>query len=158
MNLFPIRKSQSILPRWDPLMDIASLQDQFNQIFGRVGRLSEPTMLAETLLWSPSMDVVENEKEIKLRIDVPGMETKDLHVEVDDQALVVRGERKNEVKEEKDNYLHIERGYGTFMRRFPLPEYVDDDSIRASCKNGVLEVRLNKLPGKKKAVKEISVN
>lgn len=157
MSLFPIKKSQSILPRWDPLMDIASLQDQFNQIFGRFGRLSESPMFAETL-WTPSMDVVENDKEIKLRIDVPGMETKDLHVEVDDHSLVVRGERKQEVKEEKENYLHIERGYGAFMRRYPLPEYVNDETIGANCTNGVLEIRLDKVPGKKKAIKEITVN
>ncbi|MCH8553211.1 MAG: Hsp20/alpha crystallin family protein [Natronospirillum sp.] len=104
------------------------------------------------------MDVLESDKEVLVKMDVPGMERKDLHVEIDEGVLVVRGERIQEKEDKGDNYLHLERGYGAFIRRFRLPDYIDQSHISATCKDGLLQIHLSKLPGKKKEVKAITIN
>lgn len=154
MSIFPSRKDTEI-SAWRPFEEMASIHDRINNLFNRFG---SEDLLSTEQAWMPLMDVVEKDKEIELKLDVPGMERKDLTVEMDDGNLTIRGERKRESKEEKDNYVHIERGYGAFMRRFPLPDYVNREDIKATCKDGILRVTLAKIPGKKKDVKKISIN
>jgi HSP20 family protein len=142
----------SPLSRLDPLNELNSLYDRFNALFnGHHGAVSEAH-------WSPAMDIAENDKEITIRMDAPGMERKDLKVEINDGALVISGERKYEQKDQHDDYLCLERGYGSFMRSFVLPDYIDQAHINAECKNGLLKVHLAKMPGKKKDVKNIAIN
>ncbi|EGM71433.1 Hsp20/alpha crystallin family protein [Shewanella sp. HN-41] len=149
MNLFPTLGTGSQLSRWDPFNGMGSLYDSlFN------GGSAFPMEVR----WSPSMDVLENDQEILVKMDVPGMERKDLSVEIDDGALIIRGERKHEKEDKGDNYVRLERGYGSFLRSFHLPDYVDQGHIKAECKDGLLQVHLSKIPGKKKEVKTISIN
>ncbi|MDP2715469.1 Hsp20/alpha crystallin family protein [Rheinheimera sp.] len=149
MSLIPIG---SPLAQWDPFNQFGNLYDKFNALFnGQNGLPAE-------VQWTPAMDIVENEHEILVRMDTPGMERKDLKVELNEGLLVISGERKYEHKDEKDSYYRLERGYGSFMRNFRLPDYIDQGHIRAECKDGLLQVHLAKIPGKKKEVKSIAIN
>ena len=106
--------------------------------------------------WSPRVDVQENEKEILIDVEVPGLEKKDIKVEVKDDTLTISGERKYEKKDKDSESCRVERHYGKFERTFGLPETVKSDKVSATYKNGVLTL---KLPKTEKAIpKEITVN
>lgn len=154
MSILPIRKTENQLSSWHPFEEIATIHERINQLFNRLGG---EELVAFPQTWTPLMDVVENDKEITLKLDVPGMERKELVVEVDDGSLTIKGERKHEKKEEKGDYIHTERSYGSFLRRFPLPDYVDKEKIEATCKDGILNVSMTKIPGKKRDVKSIEI-
>lgn len=151
MSLLPRLGSSRQLSRWDPLNDRGSFYDLFSDFFNGMRAMPNGSH------WSPAVDIVENEKAITLTMDVPGMERKDLKVEIDDGALVIRGERKHEKEGKEDNVVFCERSYGSFLRSFRLPDDVDQKHIKAECKNGILRIELHKEPSKKKAVKSIEV-
>ena len=99
----------------------------------------------------PGADVVETEKSFEIHIAVPGMEKKDINIDVNEGVLTISGERKFENKEEGRNYHTVETSYGSFSRTFNIPELVDSSNIEASYKNGILKVDLPK--DEKKALK-----
>ena len=92
------------------------------------------------------MDVRETDKEIVVEAELPGMEEKDVSIALQDGILTIRGEKKHEVDEEKENYRIMERRYGSFQRSVQLPDTVDEDKIEATFNNGVLRVSLPKRP------------
>jgi HSP20 family protein len=94
--------------------------------------------------WAPAVDVKEEHGAYVVRADVPGVDPKDIALDMENGVLTLRGERKSEVKEEKENYHRIERVTGAFYRRFTLPDTADAESISAKYTNGVLEVRIPK--------------
>jgi HSP20 family protein len=94
--------------------------------------------------FAPALDVVDRGNELVVRADLPGLEQKDIQVEVQDGTLAIRGERKNERQENKDDYRWSERWEGVFMRTIPLPPGIDPNKIQAQFKDGVLEVHLPK--------------
>ena len=93
-------------------------------------------------MWRPAIDVEEKDGNYLVRADLPGMQKKDIHVELKDGYLTLRGERKSEHEENKDNYHRIERTYGTFERSFRVPEGVTEKDIHAKYKDGVLELTI----------------
>ena len=105
----------------------------------------------EAASFSPAVDIFEDEKAIVLSADLPDMDEKDLDVHVKDGHLILKGERKFENEEKKENYHRVERSYGSFQRTFALPETVDDDNITASYEKGVLRLTLPKLEKPKSA-------
>ena len=106
----------------------------------------------------PSVDIAEEGKKIVLKVDLPGVEEKDIKVTVDEGTLTLSGERKFEKETKEENFHRVERRFGSFTRSFALPETVDTDKISASYKKGVLEVTLLKTESKEKKVKVVSVN
>jgi len=108
--------------------------------------------------FSPTVDIVEDERRIVLRSDLPGIEEKDIKVTVDDGTLTLSGERKFEKETKAENVHRVERRFGSFRRSFSLPETVEVDKISASYKKGVLEVTLPKAESKEKEVKVVSIN
>ena len=98
------------------------------------------------MTWRPAIDVEEKDGKYLVRADLPGLQKKDIHVELHDGYLTLRGERKSEHEENKDNYHRIERTYGTFERTFRVPEGVTEKDIHAKYKDGVLELTV---PGPK---------
>lgn len=152
MSLFPQLRSESQVGRWYPFNSTTSILDAFSDMFSN--RWAVPVESD----WNPAVDIIENDKDILVRMDVPGMDNKNVHVEIDNGSLVIRGERKYEKEHKEENYLCVERRYGQFSRSFRLPEYIDQSHIKAECKNGLLEVRLAKQPGKKKEIKSIAVS
>ncbi len=111
-----------------------------------------------TQTWSPAVDIEESEKEITLKADLPDVDEKALSVKVEDDVLTLEAERKLEKETKKENFHRLERAYGSFHRRFALPESVDVDKIKAAYDKGVLKVTLPKVPEKQPKVRQISVN
>jgi HSP20 family protein len=103
-------------------------------------------------LWTPRLDFSETEKEYVAKMDLPGLEKGDVNVKVENHQLTVSGERKEEKREEGENFLRMERSYGSFFRSIPLPENAKADAIDAQIKNGVLMVRIPKTEGAKAKV------
>lgn len=125
----------------DPFREFASMQDRMNRLFGNVYLRDEDTGLRGS--WVPATDIFETDThDLVVRAELPGMNREDIEVSVENNTLVLKGEKKfdNEVKEE--NYRRIERTYGTFHRSFTLPNTVDTGKIAAEFKNGVLTVKL----------------
>ena len=144
----------SAITRWDPFRNVSSLQEQFNRMFDATfpGRTAESALTA----WSPAVDIYETENELVLKADLPDMNEKDLDVKVENNMLTIRGERKFEEKVSEENYLRIERTYGSFSRSFSLPSTVNSEAISAEYKNGVLTVQLPKRAESKP--KQVKVN
>jgi HSP20 family protein len=131
------------ITRWDPFQNLATLQDQVNRLFESplAGRRAESSNLTA---WAPAVDIYETENELVIKADLPDINEKDLDVRLENNMLTIRGERKFEQKVKEDNYLRIERTYGSFSRSFSLPTTVNTESIHAEYKNGVLTVQLPK--------------
>ena len=128
--------------RWDPFRNLSNLQEQVNRLFESSfhGRTDESALTT----WAPSVDIYETENELVLKADLPEVAEKDIDIHVENNMLTVRGERKFEQKVKEENYLRVERAYGSFSRSFSLPNTVDSDAIKADYKNGVLTVVMPK--------------
>ncbi len=140
--------------RWDPFRDLVTLREKMNRLFEEAftSRGEEKDMVAGT--WTPSVDIYETENALILSAEIPGIEEKDIEIKIEDNTLVIKGERKFEKETKKENYHRIERSYGSFYRSFTLPNYVDQDKIHAEHENGVLKITMpNKPELKPKKVK-----
>jgi HSP20 family protein len=94
--------------------------------------------------WSPAVDIKEDENGFTIVADIPGVDPKDIDVHMENGMLTIKGERESEKKEEKEGYKRIERSYGSFYRRFSMPDSADADKIKAESKNGVLQISIPK--------------
>ncbi len=143
------------ITRWEPFRGLSTLQQQMNRLLDETvfrGRSDESALTA----WSPAVDIFETEHELVVKADLPDMNEKDLDVRVENNILTIRGERKFEQEVKEDNYLRVERAYGSFSRSFTLGNTVDTDNIKAEYTNGVLTVRLAKREEAKP--KQVKVN
>lgn len=138
----------ALLARWDPFRDVLRFQDEMTRLFDdRLGRTTE------SVGWTPACDIYEDGEEVNVRAELAGVDPKDVDIRFENGVLTVKGERKMEKEEKKDNYHRVELAYGTFTRSFSLPGTVDPDKIRAEAKNGVLVIHLPKKPeAKPKAI------
>jgi HSP20 family protein len=129
--------------RWEqPFRGAATLQEQINRIFGEgVGHAGEESNLTP---WAPAVDIYETQNELVVKADLPDVNPQDLDIRVENNILTIRGERKFESKVNEDNYLRIERAYGSFSRSFSLANSVKSDAIKADYQNGVLTLSLPK--------------
>jgi HSP20 family protein len=144
----------SSITRWDTYSGLTEVQEQLNRLFqGAFPRRSENSSLTT---WAPAVDIFETENELVVKADLPEVSDKDLDVRVENNALTIRGERKFEQKTEKDNYLRVERTYGSFSRTFSLPNTVNTEAIKADYTKGVLTVTLPKRAESKP--KQVKVN
>src|SRR5258708_12864526 len=142
------------LTRWEPFRGTTSLQDQVNRLFSDVfERAGEESSLTA---WAPSVEIYESEDELVVKGDLPEVGPKDLDIRVENNILTIRGERKFEKKVSEENYLRVERAYGSFARSFTLANTVNSDAIKADYQNGVLTLNI---PKKEEAKpKQIKVN
>jgi HSP20 family protein len=132
------------ITRWRPLRDLVSMQDEMNRLFDDF--FGRPLVRAEWTegVWSPIVDVSEDKDNVIVKAEMPGMKKEDVKISIQDNVLTLKGEKKQE-KEEKDaNYHRIERSYGSFSRSFTLPTSVKADKVKASYKDGVLNITLPK--------------
>ncbi len=145
----------AMLTRWDPFRELSTLQREMNRLFQdySVSRGDEELSASSFV---PPVDIYEDEHNVTLKMEVPGIDQKDLDIRVENSTLTVRGERKLEKDEKEENFHRIERRYGSFVRTFTLPNTVDTDSINADYDNGVLKIRLAKREEAKP--KQIKVN
>jgi HSP20 family protein len=130
------------LTRYEPFRDLFRLQDQLFKTFGEAYGARDESGL--TGAWVPAVDVFEDNDAITLKVELPEVDAKDVDINVEANQLTVRGERKLENSETRDNYHRIERTYGTFSRSFTLPNTVDTEHISAESKDGVLRIVLPK--------------
>jgi HSP20 family protein len=130
------------ITRWDPFRDALSLQNRLNSLFQEYNR-GEGDALS-TAAFVPPVDVYEDEHKIVLKLEVPGMKESDLDIQLENNVLTVKGERKFEKEEKEENFHRIERRYGSFYRSFTIPSTVNPDSVKASYEAGVLKVELDK--------------
>jgi len=107
--------------------------------------------------FSPSVDVREGEKEVSIKAELPGLDEKDVEVTLTDDALTIRGEKKEEKEDKGKDYWHRETSYGSFHRVIPLPEGLNQEKVDARFKNGILTVTLPRLEGAKTKEKKIAV-
>src|SRR6266699_3834624 len=130
------------LTRWEPFRGVVTLQDHINRLFeDLVGRGGEESLLAA---WSPAVDVYETEHELVVKADLPEVDPKDLDIRVENNILTIRGERKFEKNVNQENYLRVERAYGSFARSFTLANTVNAEAIKADYQNGVLTLTIPK--------------
>jgi HSP20 family protein len=140
--------------RWNRLRNLSNLQDQVNQLF----ESATPSQGDHSALtaWAPAVDIHETENELVLKADLPGINEKDIDIRVENNMLTVRGERNFSQEVKEDNYLRIERSYGSFSRSFGLPNTVNTEAIKAEYKNGVLTVEMPKRAESKP--KQVKIN
>ncbi len=129
---------------WDPFREVVSLQQRLNSLLQEQGRGQEGNADVTAASFTPAVDVYEDEHKLVLSIEAPGVKQEDLDVQVEKNALTVRGERKFEKDQKEQNFHRIERRYGTFYRSFSLPATVDTENIQASYDAGVLRLELVK--------------
>ncbi|MBW2707256.1 MAG: Hsp20/alpha crystallin family protein, partial [Deltaproteobacteria bacterium] len=133
------------LVKWSPWREMPTLQNRFNRLFDdpffHVGQMDDDAGMG---LWNPAVDLYEKDDHFMIKAELPGVDKKDIKIDLQDRLLTLSGERTydNEVKEE--NYYRRERSYGKFQRAFTLPADVDSDKIKAEFKDGVLQIEVPK--------------
>ena len=145
----------TVLTRWEPFREFTTLQDRMNRLFrDSFGDVRDEALTTSS--FAPPVDVYEDEHSITLKIEVPGIEEKDIDVRIENNTLTVHGERKFEKEEKEENFRRVERQYGSFTRSFTLPTTVDADKVQAHYDKGILKVQLAKKAEAKP--KQIKVN
>ena len=132
--------------KWDPFRDMITLRDRMDRLFeDSLNRFrgGEEDMTHST--WSPAVDIYETAENIIIKAEIPGVNKKDISVEVKNDSLYLKGERKFEKELKEENYHRMERSYGSFSRVFSLPTSVEQDKIKAKFKHGVLQISIPKL-------------
>jgi HSP20 family protein len=137
-----------------PFRGATTLQDQINRLFNDAFERTEGE--SNLTAWAPAVDIAENEHELVVKADLPGVEAKDLDIHVENNVLTIRGERKFEKHVDEDKYLRVERAYGSFTRSFALANTVNPEGIKADYQNGVLTLAIPKREEAKP--KQIKVN
>lgn len=139
LNRYPLQRSGSVHP---------SMPDEFRQLFERffqAGDSSDESSVV-TSQWAPRVDIREDANRFVILADLPGIDPADVEIWMDKGILSIKGERRSEINEQNDRYSRIERRYGSFHRRFALPDSADPEGITASGRHGVLEISIPKRP------------
>jgi len=145
----------TVLTRWEPFRELSTLQDRINRAF-RESYTGAGDDSLTTSSFAPAVDVYEDEHQVALKIEVPGIDEKDIDVRIENNTLTVHGERNIEKDEKEENYRRVERHYGSFTRTFTLPTTVDTEKVLATYDKGVLKIALPKKAEAKP--KQIKVN
>lgn len=133
--------------RYDPWSVLNQVQQEMNRVFeSRFGEgPAADNSSVVTSSWTPAVDIHEEDKRFVLYADVPGIDPKDIEITMDKGVLTIKGERVVDKREDRSGYQRVERAYGTFYRRFSLPDSADEERIQATAgKNGVLEISIPK--------------
>src|SRR5207245_10337752 len=133
----------TVITRCDPFHEFSTLQDRMNRLF-RESHGPEGEESLSTSTFAPPVDVYEDDHNVVLTIEVPGIDEKDIDVRIENNTLTVHGERKMEKEEKEENFRRVERQYGSFTRSFTLPTAVDTGQVSADYDKGVLKINLAK--------------
>ena len=129
--------SRDLMP-WSPLREIMSMRETVDRFF------DEPTFRSSSL-FHPSVGIRETEKELIIEADIPGVSEDEIDVEIENDKVILKGERKHKSETKKEDYFHLESSYGSFSRMISLPSYVDSSQAEAEFKDGVLEIKIPKV-------------
>ena len=127
---------------FDPFDEFTTLKNQFNRLLAQMNPEAEEEVVLEN--WAPLVDIFETKDAIMLKVELPGINEKDIHVEMENGLLTIRGERKAEKETADKGYRRVERSYGKFLRTFTLPTNVEFPKITATFTNGLLELDIPK--------------
>jgi HSP20 family protein len=144
----------TVLTRFAPTREFSTLQDRFNRLYRDA--FSSEEALSNTG-FAPPVDVYEDESHVTLKIEVPGIDEKDIDVRLENRTLTVHGERKFEKDEKEENFRRVERQYGSFTRSFTLPTTVDSENVQANYDKGILNIKLAKKAESKPKQIKVSV-
>ena len=145
----------SMVERWQPFRNVDDIQGEMNRLFDSFfGRPA--TVPAGERLWAPLADMYETKEDLFVTFELPGVREKDVHVSITGDMLTVKGERSHEDEVKGEGYHRLERVYGKFERAMPLPIPVQADNVKATYRDGVLEIRLPKVEAVKP--KEIKID
>ena len=144
----------TFLTRFEPFREFASLQNQMNRLLQQEAVGREEALLQSS--FAPPVDIYEDEHSYTLKLEVPGIEEKDIDVKLENSTLTVSGERRFEKEEKEENFRRVERRYGSFVRSFTLPQTIDSESVSAEYDKGLLKIRLAKKAEAKP--KQIKIN
>jgi HSP20 family protein len=134
----------TLLTRWEPFRELQDRIDHMNRLFRESYRPEGPEEALTSTGFAPPVDIYEDEHNITLKMEVPGVDEKDIDVRTESNTLTVRGERKLEKEEKEENFRRVERRYGSFTRSFTLPSSVETENVQATYDKDVLEIRLAK--------------
>ena len=137
----------TLLTGWESLREFSAMQERMNRmnrLFREPYSPEGPEEALTTTTLAPPVDIYEDEHNIVLKIDVPGIDERDIDVRIQNSTLTVHGERKIEKEEKEENFRRVERQYGSFTRSFTLPSSVDPGQVSAHCDRGVLKINLAK--------------
>jgi HSP20 family protein len=151
----PAKVEEARPRRWDPFERLAQVQAEFDRFLGERWPLRRMAELPGA--WAPRADVYAQNGAIVVKVELPGVNKQDIDVAIEDGDLVVRGERKSEEKVEEKDFYRMERSYGSFYRRLPLPEGVTAEQIEATFADGVLQVKVPKPVTKESTPKKIAI-
>ena len=144
------------LVRWRPFEDLLRWNERVNRLMGSDFFEDEDLEKVSMTAWKPTTDIYETKDEYVFKVELPGIKKEEIQIEVKDDTLTIKGEKKEEKEVKKEDYHRIERCCGNFTRVFNLPQHVDEKKISASMKEGVLEVRVPK--AEKSKTKAIPIN
>ena len=145
----------AMMTRWDPFRELARVQDEMSRTLGD----DRPQFRAgESVGWTPACDIYEDGEEIVVRAELAGVEPVDVEVRFENGVLTLKGERKLEKEDRRENYHRLELSYGTFTRAFSMPATIDSEKIRAESKQGVLHIHLPKKPEAKPKSIQVKVS
>ena len=146
------------LVRWDPFRELEEMTNRLSRLFEhpalRTGNGRETLTVAD---WVPSVDISETDTEYLIKAELPEVKKEDVKVTLQDGVLTIQGERKQEKEEKRKKFHRVERSYGSFVRSFTLPDYVDDTKARAEFKEGILNLHLPKSERTKPKAIEVKV-
>ncbi len=143
------------LTKWNPWREIEDMFERYTKALGH--QRSGGQELIATGEWAPRVDIAETEKEFTIKAEIPEVNKDDVTVTVDNGVLTIKGERKKEKEEKGKKYHRIERYYGSFIRSFTLPDNVDESNIKASFKEGMLNINIQKTKETKPKLIEVKV-
>lgn len=129
--------------RYNPLKELRAMQEQMTRLLDMAWN-REPGEEMKEGIWQPPVDIFEDKDEVVIKVELPGIDQKDIDIKIEDNTLTIRGERKHDDSVKKENYHRIERFYGSFQRSFALPQNINQNGIKATCEKGVLSVILPK--------------
>jgi len=128
--------------RWDPARELVAMQDRLNRYFEDFGRRPEDDVMTRGD-WMPAVDIFQSDaSEVVLKAELPGLKREDIDVQVENNTLTIKGQRRQDSDVKKENYHRVERCYGAFSRSFSLPNTIDSTKVRAEYHDGVLTVTL----------------
>jgi HSP20 family protein len=143
-----------MLTRWDPFRDVVRLQEELSRMFSDDRHAFRA---GESVGWTPACDIYEDGEEVTVRAELAGVDPKDVEIRFENGVLTLKGDRKLEKEEKRENYHRVELAYGTFTRSFSLPATIDPEKIKADAKNGVLMIHLAKKPEAKPKAIQVKV-
>ena len=166
-KVVPVKDGNSAEQRSDLVHPLMKFHRDMNKMFSEAFRgfemapfgLHQPLFprLANDML-KPTLDLGASEKEYNITVEIPGVDEKDVKLEIVNDTLTIRGEKKQEKEEKEKNYYRVERSYGSFQRMLSLPEDADQDGVKATFKNGILTITLPRKALPESTVKKIEVN